>query len=193
MAYFPFDRRRIFERASSTPLPEWAAEFDAKTWAQFFLKYVLSHPAVTVARTGRPRRSTCSTTSAEASAPAGRGDCASGWRSSWTRSRRHRPPSRRRQPRHPKNLAVALSAAVLDRYVGEYKYAAVGTIVTVRRDGDRLFVKSGNMPEGPSSRARRRASRPPGEPPSSFQLDGQGKVTGAIVEQGPYRIPLERT
>src|SRR6185503_9250131 len=52
MAYFPFDRRRIFERASSTPLPEWAAEFDAKTWAQFFLKYVLSHPAVIVARTG---------------------------------------------------------------------------------------------------------------------------------------------
>src|SRR5581483_5189720 len=52
MAYFPFDRSRIFERASSTPLPEWASEFDAKTWAQFFLKYVVSHPAVTVARTG---------------------------------------------------------------------------------------------------------------------------------------------
>ena len=29
-----------------------AAEFDAKTWAQFFLKYVLSHPAITVARVG---------------------------------------------------------------------------------------------------------------------------------------------
>src|SRR5688572_25188900 len=52
MAYFPFDRRRIFERASTTPLPEWAAEFDANTWAQFFLKYVVSHPAVTVVRTG---------------------------------------------------------------------------------------------------------------------------------------------
>jgi aryl-alcohol dehydrogenase-like predicted oxidoreductase len=50
MAYFPFDRNRIFKRASSTPLPSWAAEFDAKTWAQFFLKYVVSHPAVTVAR-----------------------------------------------------------------------------------------------------------------------------------------------
>ena len=52
MAYFPFDRGRIFQRASSTPLPEWAAEFDAKTWAQFFIKYVLSHPAITVVRTG---------------------------------------------------------------------------------------------------------------------------------------------
>jgi diketogulonate reductase-like aldo/keto reductase len=52
MAYFAFDRGRIFQRASATPLPEWAAEFDAKTWAQFFVKYVLSHPAVTVVRTG---------------------------------------------------------------------------------------------------------------------------------------------
>ena len=52
MAYFTFDRGRIFKRAGTTPLPEWAAEFDAKTWAQFFLKYVVSHPAVTVARTG---------------------------------------------------------------------------------------------------------------------------------------------
>jgi aryl-alcohol dehydrogenase-like predicted oxidoreductase len=51
-AYFPFDRGRIFLRASATPLPDWAAEFGAKTWAQFFLKYVLSHPAVTVVRTG---------------------------------------------------------------------------------------------------------------------------------------------
>jgi aryl-alcohol dehydrogenase-like predicted oxidoreductase len=52
LAYFPFDRSRIFQRASSTPLPDWAAEFDAKTWAQFFLKYVVSHPAVVVVRTG---------------------------------------------------------------------------------------------------------------------------------------------
>ncbi len=52
MAYFTFDRARFFNRATSVPLPEWAAEFDAKTWAQFCLKYVLSHPAVIVARTG---------------------------------------------------------------------------------------------------------------------------------------------
>ncbi len=52
MAYFTFDRGRLFKRVGNTPLPEWAAEFDAKTWPQFFLKYVLSHPGVTVARTG---------------------------------------------------------------------------------------------------------------------------------------------
>ena len=52
MAHFTFDRGRLFQRASGQPLPEWAAEFDAKTWAQFFLKYVISHPAVIVARVG---------------------------------------------------------------------------------------------------------------------------------------------
>src|SRR5262249_27652254 len=61
MAFFPFANNfgasctggtSLFTRAGTKPLPEWAAEFDAKTWAQFFLKYVLSHPAVTAARTG---------------------------------------------------------------------------------------------------------------------------------------------
>src|SRR4030095_15590908 len=41
-----------FSRVGAKPLPDWAAEFDAKTWAQFFIKYVISHPAVTVARVG---------------------------------------------------------------------------------------------------------------------------------------------
>ena len=52
MAYFTFDRGRGLRRVANTPLPEWAAEFDARTWSQFFLKYVISHPAVIVARTG---------------------------------------------------------------------------------------------------------------------------------------------
>ena len=52
MAHFAFDRGRLFKRVSGTPLPDWAAEFDAQTWAQFFLKYVISHPTVVTARTG---------------------------------------------------------------------------------------------------------------------------------------------
>ncbi len=43
----PFGRNSLFRRAGSNPLPDFAAEFDAKTWAQFFLKFILSHPAVT--------------------------------------------------------------------------------------------------------------------------------------------------
>ena len=52
VAYFPFSLGTNFQRAGTTPLPEWAAEFDARTWSQFFLKYVVSHPAVTVVRAG---------------------------------------------------------------------------------------------------------------------------------------------
>jgi len=47
--YAPFGRTRLFRRVGDRPVPDWAGEFDAKTWAQFFLKFVLSHPAVTVA------------------------------------------------------------------------------------------------------------------------------------------------
>jgi len=85
-----------------------------------------------------------------------------------------------------------LSTATLDRYVGEFEYKAAGTIVTFRRNDDRLLVKvSGNMPEGPLvARSETRFGTPWGAT-IEFQLDGQGKVTGAMVEQGPQRIPLE--
>jgi len=43
----PFGRNSLFRKAGKRPLPDFAAEFGAKTWAQFFLKFILSHPAVT--------------------------------------------------------------------------------------------------------------------------------------------------
>ena len=43
----PFGRNSLFRTAGGRPLPDFAAEFGAKTWAQLFLKYLLSHPAVT--------------------------------------------------------------------------------------------------------------------------------------------------
>ena len=39
----------LFQFVSGRALPPWAAEFDAKSWAQFFLKFVVSHPAVNAA------------------------------------------------------------------------------------------------------------------------------------------------
>jgi aryl-alcohol dehydrogenase-like predicted oxidoreductase len=47
LAYAPFGRTRLFRRVGDRPVPEWAAEFDAKTWAQFFLKFVVSNPVIT--------------------------------------------------------------------------------------------------------------------------------------------------
>jgi aryl-alcohol dehydrogenase-like predicted oxidoreductase len=47
LVYVPFGRTRLWQRVGDRELPEWASEFDATTWAQFFIKYVLSNPAVT--------------------------------------------------------------------------------------------------------------------------------------------------
>ena len=47
LAYAPFGRTSLFRRVGKRPLPEWASELDARTWAQFFLKFVISHPAIT--------------------------------------------------------------------------------------------------------------------------------------------------
>jgi aryl-alcohol dehydrogenase-like predicted oxidoreductase len=43
----PFARARLFRAVRGKPVPEWAKEFDATTWGQFFLKYILASEAVT--------------------------------------------------------------------------------------------------------------------------------------------------
>lgn len=47
LVYAPFGRTRLWKRVGDRRVPEWAAEFDATTWGQFFLKFVAAHPAVT--------------------------------------------------------------------------------------------------------------------------------------------------
>ncbi len=47
LVYVPFGRSSLFRRVGDRPLPEWAADFDATTWAQFFIKYLVANPAVT--------------------------------------------------------------------------------------------------------------------------------------------------
>ena len=88
-----------------------------------------------------------------------------------------------------------MSAAILDRYVGEYK-AASGFTAIFRRDGDKLIVKPGNNPEAPLiARSQTRFQDPRG-PVFEFELDGQGKAVRAFLDQetrkGLQRIVLER-
>src|SRR5687768_14701314 len=130
IAFFPFSNnggtscggmnRNLFARVGDTPLPAWAAEFDAKTWAQFFLKYVLGDPAVTVARVG--------TTKARHMLDNVGGGI----------GRLPDEATRKRMaalidalpalPPLPQNPAaapgIAVPVAVLDRYVGTYKAAS---------------------------------------------------------------------
>jgi aryl-alcohol dehydrogenase-like predicted oxidoreductase len=183
MAYFPFDRGRIFNRLGSTPLPEWAAEFDARTWAQFCIKYVISHPAVTIAREG--------TTNPEHVLD----NIGGGIGRLPNEAMRKRmaalvdslPPA----PAVPLR-SVVLSAAVLDRYVGEYT-TPDGSVISFRRDGATLFMKPpGTNPEVPlAARSEIRFGTPQSRV-VEFHVDAQGKVTGAFMEQGPQPLKLVR-
>jgi hypothetical protein len=199
MAFFPFNNAgglsctggtSLFSRTANKPLPDWAADFDAKTWAQFFLKYVISHPAVTVARTG---------TTKAAHLVDNIGGGIGRLPDEATRKRMAAfidalPAAAPPKPAGPPP-GIALPVAVIERYVGEYK-AASGFTAIIRRDGATLFVKPGNNPEAPLlARSETRFQDPRG-PFFEFQLDAQGKVTGAILEQqgpqGPQRLTLER-
>jgi aryl-alcohol dehydrogenase-like predicted oxidoreductase len=191
MVYVPFELGRLFQRAGTTPLPEWAADFDARTWAQFFLKYIVSHPAVTVVLPG-----TSSATHMLDNLGGGIGRLPN----EATRKRMAElvdsfPPFQAAQaPAQASGRAtipaVALSAAILDRYVGEYKSGP--TALTFRRDGAALFVNPGpNAPLVAHSETRFSFAGP--EPVFEFQLDAQGRVTGVILEQRGQKTLLERT
>ena len=43
----PFAEGDLFRRVRGETLPAWAADFECASWAQFFLKFIVSHPAVT--------------------------------------------------------------------------------------------------------------------------------------------------
>jgi diketogulonate reductase-like aldo/keto reductase len=45
----PFEEGGLFRTVKGRELPRWAEEFDCNSWARFFLKFILSHPAVTCA------------------------------------------------------------------------------------------------------------------------------------------------
>ena len=201
MAFFPLSNSygmsctgstQLFARAGTRPLPEWAADLDAKTWSQFFLKYVISHPAVTVARPG---------TTKPAHMLENIGGGIGRLPNEATRKRMAElidalppapPPPAGPPPLPP---GIALPVAVIERYVGEYT-AASGFTATFRREGDKLLVKPGNNPEVPLlARSETRFQDPRG-PFFEFQLDAQGKVTGAVLEQqgaqGTQKIQLQR-
>ncbi|MEI1252224.1 aldo/keto reductase [Rhizobium aouanii] len=48
----PLEKARLMKVVEGRPLPDFAREFEAATWAQFFLKWVMAHPAVTTVLCG---------------------------------------------------------------------------------------------------------------------------------------------
>ena len=194
LVYMPFGRTRMWSRIGDRPLPDWAKEIDATSWAQFMIKYVASHPAVTVVT---PATSKAVNMADNMGAAVGRLPDAA-MRKRMAQYADALPAAAPQGPQAAPGAqapGIVLSAAILDRYVGEYK-AATGFVASIRRDGDKLVVKPGSNPEAPlAARSETRFQDPRG-PILEFQLDAQGKVTGAILEQqgpqGAQRIPLQR-
>jgi aryl-alcohol dehydrogenase-like predicted oxidoreductase len=186
VAYFPFDAGGLFKRGGATPLPALAAEFDAKTWAQFFVKYVISHPAVTVVRTGTSQAKhmleNIGGGSGRLPNEATRkrmAELVDAWPLSGT--------ARRAAPQGP----AVLASAILDRYAGDYRMAS-GSILSVRHAGSALHLKAGNLAEAPLvARAETRFSDPWGAI-VEFQLDASGTVTGLVLQQGQLTVQASR-
>jgi len=201
MAFFPFGNNggvscgsgaNLFGRVGNRPLPEWAAEFDARTWAHFFLKYVISHPAVTVARVG--------TTKAHHMLD-NMGGGIGRLPDEATRRRMAElidalPPvtvvggGSATESAHGPPGSMVLPAAVLDRYVGEYR-TATGDTFNFRRYGTMLVVKAGRSPDTVIyGRSQTRFQLGPNV--IEFQVGSAGKATGLIYERGGQKIPAPR-
>jgi hypothetical protein len=112
LSYFCVRPRPHFPAREPDDASAWAAEFDAKSWAQFFLKYVISHPAVVMARTGTTKASHMLE-----NLNAGMGRLPDeAMRKRMAQFVDALPPT----PPPGTQPEIKLPAAVLDRYVGEY-------------------------------------------------------------------------
>ena len=172
--------RQHCSRASATALPG-GPPIRRDEWAHFFLKYVISHPAVTVARVARPSRTTCSTTWVAAWAGCERSTAAHGGV--------HRLGAlvtmtiRNQQWTNRFDRALA---AVLDRYwvttARGRKHADLrryGRCGAGRTNPDRVIYGQTETASG-------------GRDVIEFQLDSTGKATGLTYEQRGQKISAAR-
>ncbi len=53
----PLGEGKMFAKVRNKPLPEWTSDYNIKSWGQFFLKFIVAHPAVTcvIPGTGNPQ------------------------------------------------------------------------------------------------------------------------------------------
>jgi aryl-alcohol dehydrogenase-like predicted oxidoreductase len=189
LVYLPFGRTRLWNRVAGQQVPEWAAEeLDATTWAQFFLKFVAAHPAVTAITpaTSQARHMADNLGAARGRLP-----------DEATRRRMIEvvnalPAAAAAAPAAaPAFTPVAVPAAVLDRYVGEYEMSAT-MIITVRRSGDSLTAQPGNQsPAVLDARSETRFQVRGAPVELEFVTDESG-VVNLVLHQGGQQIPGRR-
>jgi aryl-alcohol dehydrogenase-like predicted oxidoreductase len=187
LVYLPFGRTRLWNRVAGQQVPEWAAdELDATSWAQFFLKFVAAHPAVTAITpaTSQARHMADNMGAARGRLP-----------DEATRRRMievaNALPAAAAAAAAPAAAAVAVPVEVLERYVGEYEMTPTITL-TVRRSGDALTAQ----PTGQSEAVLDARSE------TRFQVRGVGVelefvtdeagVVSVVLHQGGQQIPGRR-
>jgi aryl-alcohol dehydrogenase-like predicted oxidoreductase len=184
LVYLPFGRTRLWSRVSSRDVPDWGAEFGAHTWAQFFLKFALSHPAVTVVTPGTSRASNMVDNMGAAYGQLPDDAMRARMIAYVDALPAAQPPTA--------THAVQLSAAALARYVGEYEFPT-GMTLNVRRAGAGLAAApSGQQEVALSTLSETRFSIPGSPQVIEFQLDDKGTVTGLLLNQ-PTGQPILAT
>jgi aryl-alcohol dehydrogenase-like predicted oxidoreductase len=179
LVYLPFGRTRLWNRVAGRQVPEWAAEeLDATSWAQFFLKFVASHPAVTAIT---PATSQARNMADNMGAAMGR------LPDEATRRRMIEVVNALPAAAAPAAAAaaftpVAVSVEVLDRYVGEYEMSPTMTI-TVRRSGDSLTAQPGSSPIPLDARSETRFQVRGAPVELEFVTDAAG-VVSLVLHQG---------
>jgi hypothetical protein len=142
LVYLPFGRTRLWNRVAGRQAPEWAAEeLDATTWAQFFLKFVAAHPAITAITpaTSQARHMADNLGAARGRLP-----------DEATRRRMIEvvnalpAAAPAAAATAPAFTPVAVPVEVLERYEGEYEMSPT-MVITVRRSGDSLTARPGNQ------------------------------------------------
>jgi aryl-alcohol dehydrogenase-like predicted oxidoreductase len=187
LVYLPFGRTRLWNRVAGQQVPEWAAEeLDATSWAQFFLKFVAAHPAITAITpaTSQARHMADNMGAARGRLP-----------DEATRRRMIEVVNALPAAAAPAAAAAAAPVAVpvdvLERYVGEYEISPAMTI-TVRRSGDSLTAQPAGQSEAVlDARSETRFQVRGVQVELEFVTDEAG-VVNLIVHQGGQQIPGRR-
>jgi aryl-alcohol dehydrogenase-like predicted oxidoreductase len=185
LVYLPFGRRRLWGRVAGQQVPEWAAEeLDVTSWAQFFLKFIAAHPAVTAITpaTSQARHMADNMGAARGRLP-----------DEATRRRMIEVVNALPAAAAPAAAAAAAAApvavpvAVLERYVGEYEISPAMTI-TVRRNDDSLTAQPAGQSEAVlDARSETRFQVRGVEVELEFVTDEAG-VVNLVLHQGGQEI-----
>jgi aryl-alcohol dehydrogenase-like predicted oxidoreductase len=188
LVYLPFGRTRLWNRVAGRQVPDWAAdELGASSWAQFFLKFVAAHPAVTAITpsTSQARHMADNMGAARGRLPD------EAMRRRMIEVVNALPAAAPPAPAAPTGPTAAVPVAVLDQYVGEYVMSPT-MVITVRRSGDSLTAQPGGQSPAVLEARSETRFQVRGAPVELEFVTDQAGVVNLVLHQGGQQIPGRR-